>query len=542
LQQVIGSTPRDPQVCELLRVYQGVLDTISDLPLVPMVLWRHGGRLHYLPRPRWLLRYFVVRHVDRMLASLSRRYSMRAALGWAADAEQQDREAVREFQQSLPPTRQNTYFVLLIAAVVVLFRPIINIGVPVARYVTKAAIGGSVLHQQVLDTIEKVGAALTANFTSVNQALNALLGGGLLHFSLVTVGVALSLYVVLRPFVPAFRLKRMLFNLAPEHEGQHRSAVAQWSVSQATGIYEHERRVLEEFGGRPPREFPFDLAVSALVMLLPVAWGSVWIGLGVIGPRLWDRVAFFSTGACVLIAALIRLAWLYRTWQRRQLDRSGPYMPYEVGIRGRRAVAKVERPVGVRVLFFLLAFVFITGAALGGAGLEDPSLDVSTIFDYILFGGLAAWMVSFLASLPWWYRINRELRDLEYSNDTRGGRSLPLWSLLMMTVGWLLLLVPPFIAVFGTCRHLQRAQATAGQPQTMRSAWVLTPGLLLHPVLFSYLQEELNKVWAVEGELLDPWPVAESSETNWSTETMPWLKAPRAKPLDPAGPKEQSVA
>jgi hypothetical protein len=77
-----------------------------------MVLWRHGGRLHYLPRPRWLLRYFVVRHVGRMLASLSRRYSARAALGWGADAEQQDREAVREFQQSLPPTRQNTYFVL----------------------------------------------------------------------------------------------------------------------------------------------------------------------------------------------------------------------------------------------------------------------------------------------------------------------------------------------------------------------------------------------------------------------------------------------
>jgi hypothetical protein len=95
LQQAIESTS---QVCELLAAYQGVLDTIGDLPPVPMVLRRHGGRLHYFPNPRWLLRYFVVWHDGRTLASLSRRYSARAALGRGADAERQYREAVREFQ------------------------------------------------------------------------------------------------------------------------------------------------------------------------------------------------------------------------------------------------------------------------------------------------------------------------------------------------------------------------------------------------------------------------------------------------------------
>jgi hypothetical protein len=84
------------------RVYLGVLDTIGDLPPVPMVLRRCGGRLHYCPNPRWLLCHFVVRHDGRTLASLSRRYSARAALGPAADAERQDREAARESQQSLP--------------------------------------------------------------------------------------------------------------------------------------------------------------------------------------------------------------------------------------------------------------------------------------------------------------------------------------------------------------------------------------------------------------------------------------------------------
>jgi hypothetical protein len=514
LQQTTGSRPRGSQVCELLGIYQELLDTISDLPLVPMVLWRHGGRLHYVPRPRWLLRYFMVRHIDRMLASLSRRYSARAALGWAADAEPQDREAVREFQQSLPPTRHNTYFVLLIIAIVILYRPIINTAVPVAINLTETTTGRSELRQQVLDTVEKVGAALTANFTSVNQALNALLSGGLLHLGIVTLGVALSLYVVLRPCVPAFRLKRMLFNLAPEPEGQYRSAVAQWSVSQATGVYERERRVLAELGGRPPRELPFDLIVPALVMLLPLAWGSLLFRLTITSSLSeWEWILFLSLGACLLVPALIRLGWLYRTWQHRQLGRSGPYMPFEVRIRSGSAAATVERPLGVRMLFFVWIFIFIVGTGW------DPE---SSILDSLAFGLLGALIVSLLVNLPWWYRINRELRDLDQAYDPRKPRNEPRWSLLMMTAGWLVLL-PPFITVFRTSRHIQKAQARAGQPEGPLPAWLLAPWLLLHPVLFSYLQHELNKVWAAEGEPLDPWPNT-SRKVECSTMTMPWLK------------------
>ena len=103
------------------------------------------------------------------------------------------------------PDRTPT-FVLLIVAVVVLYRPIINIVVPAAINATKATTPSSELRQQVLDTVEKVGAALTANVTSVYQALDALLSGGLLRLGIVTLAVTLSVYVVLRPFVPAFRL------------------------------------------------------------------------------------------------------------------------------------------------------------------------------------------------------------------------------------------------------------------------------------------------------------------------------------------------
>ena len=270
--QAVASTPRASQVRELLAAYQEVLDNVDDLPLVPMVLQKHRWRLHYLPRPKWPVRYFVFRHVRRTLASLGRRYSPRAALGQQADGEQHDREAVQEFQESLQPDRQKIYIVLLIGAIVVFFRPIIRAAVPVAIVVTASGtVGNSALREQSLETIQKIVAAQTANATSVNDALNAVLTGGLASLVAMTLGVALSAYVVLRPLVSAFRLKRMLFNVSPERPGRHRSAVARWSVSQATGLYERERRVFAGLGTRPPREFPFDLALSALGMALPLA-------------------------------------------------------------------------------------------------------------------------------------------------------------------------------------------------------------------------------------------------------------------------------
>jgi len=81
--------------------------------------------------------------------------------------------------------------------------------------------------------------------------------------------------------MPAFCLKRTIFNLVPEPEGRHRSAVARWSVSQATGLYECERRVFAELGVRSPPEFPLDLAVSALAMVLPLIYCGLSVRAGV---------------------------------------------------------------------------------------------------------------------------------------------------------------------------------------------------------------------------------------------------------------------
>lgn len=499
---------RDQQVGELLRAYQGVLDTVRDLPPIPMVLWRHGyrgglGRLHYLPRLRWLLRFFVVRHIDRALASLGRRYSARAALRLMADSEQRDREAVREFQQSLPPIRLKTYLTLLTVATIILGRPIVD---RVASFVlniaelghSRSLAGIPDLRRQVRDSVEKLGAALTPDFTSVNEALKALLNGGLKQMALVMLGLALSLYVVLRPFVPAFRLKRMLFNLAPEPERRRRSATARWSVPQTIGIYERERMLFEGLGWRAPREFPFDLVVLALVMLAPMVLGGLWIRLSSIDQVKANRAMDLEFGAWLLVLALLRLGWLYRTWRRRQSSGHVMYMPFGARIRCSRAVAKVESPlfVGARAsLAFLFFFLFIR---MGNPSSRYTLLtDISIAIVYAFFGAM-------LVSLPWWYRIHRELRDLDQSYDTSEFGRRPVLSLLMMTIGWLVVL-PPFISIFRLGRCVQRAQARAGHAMTLRSPWILAPGLLFCPILFAYLQHELNKIWSIEGEPLDAW-------------------------------------
>jgi hypothetical protein len=148
------------------------------------------------------VRYFIVRHLQRTLAGLTRRYSARAALGQQADGEQQDREAVREFQQSLPPDRQKIYVLLLIAAIFIVFGRIITWLVD--SYETKP--GNSEI-QQLKDASTKIVGALNADARATNDAVNAVLSSGPLGWCLLTLGVMLSAYVVLRPLIVGCQVK-----------------------------------------------------------------------------------------------------------------------------------------------------------------------------------------------------------------------------------------------------------------------------------------------------------------------------------------------
>jgi hypothetical protein len=100
--------------------------------------------------------------------------------------------------------------------------------------------------------------------------------------------------------------------------------------------------------------------------------------------------------------------------------------------------------------------------------------------------------------LVWYYRINRELRDLGRATgqEERLGRH-PFTSLLAITVGWLVL-VPPFISFYRTLQRIEVAQAI-NETREHISVWIGSSlylvGLFALPVEVIYAQSEMNRIW-----------------------------------------------
>jgi hypothetical protein len=89
----------------------------------------------------------------------------------------------------------------------------------------------------------------------------------------------------------------------------------------------------------------------------------------------------------------------------------------------------------------------------------------------------------------WYYKINYELRRAENDQSIS-----PTRSLMAMVFGWLII-VPPFIAMYNTAKHVQSLETRRGVGQTVEPA--LTVVLMF---LFSfgngiYVQEHLNRAW-----------------------------------------------
>jgi amino acid transporter len=89
----------------------------------------------------------------------------------------------------------------------------------------------------------------------------------------------------------------------------------------------------------------------------------------------------------------------------------------------------------------------------------------------------------------WYYQVNDELRRFE-----RDETISPVRSLMAIIFGWIII-VPPFIAMYNTAKHVQAVeQRLTIQPQ-------LEPALVIVIMLFVsigngvYIQEHLNRIW-----------------------------------------------
>jgi Domain of unknown function (DUF4234) len=89
----------------------------------------------------------------------------------------------------------------------------------------------------------------------------------------------------------------------------------------------------------------------------------------------------------------------------------------------------------------------------------------------------------------WYYKINDELRRAEKDETIS-----PTRSLMAMLFGWLII-VPPFIAMYNTAKHVQNRETRLGVQQTLEPALTIVLMFLFSIGNTIYIQEHLNRGW-----------------------------------------------
>jgi hypothetical protein len=89
----------------------------------------------------------------------------------------------------------------------------------------------------------------------------------------------------------------------------------------------------------------------------------------------------------------------------------------------------------------------------------------------------------------WYYKINDEIRRFE--NDQTIS---PTRSLMAMIFGWLII-VPPFIAMYNTAKHVQALETRVGVRQTLEPALTIVLMFVFSIWNTIYIQEHMNRVW-----------------------------------------------
>ena len=102
--------------------------------------------------------------------------------------------------------------------------------------------------------------------------------------------------------------------------------------------------------------------------------------------------------------------------------------------------------------------------------------------------------------LYWFWKINDELRL--YKRDESIS---PTRSLMAMLFGWLII-VPPFIAMYNTSKHVQDVEQRLGVQPQLEPALTIVFLLIVAIGNTIYVQEHLNRIWDREslGKELPP--------------------------------------
>jgi hypothetical protein len=91
--------------------------------------------------------------------------------------------------------------------------------------------------------------------------------------------------------------------------------------------------------------------------------------------------------------------------------------------------------------------------------------------------------------LYWYWKLNDDLRTFEHDDSIS-----PTRSLMAMIFGWILI-VPPFIAMYNTAKHVRAVEDRMAIQPALEPALVIVIMLVFSFGNGLYIQEHLNRIW-----------------------------------------------
>lgn len=497
-------------VFSLVQAFEDVLQCANEsdpVVLTPSTYRRRGIRryVHRLPRPTLLLRFFVTDHAHTTLEVVRRRLLARAALDGSGDGGEMERAAaehktVSTYADSLPPSRRTWYTTTLIVLTIVVTRFVLTTLPGAAE---RLGATGSVTEidaiERLLDTISRTA----SDFSSATGLLEELVRAPLRTIAFVGTSLMTVLYVELRLFVPAFRLKRTMFNLYPTPDAVWITP-PRWAAQRANGLYALERTVERRL--RAPRRFevPFDLIVPGLLLPSLLFLGGMMIEAGRADSG-WDPTEpwlSYTVASAVFAGVGARLGWLVRAWARRVRPTDRLHLPSEVRINGERLIVALRDPSTI-LWSTLVGAGLCVGVGIAAGRLPEFSAAATVRF-----------LVFTLVIGPLWLRMNRDVSAyLRARGEPSAGR--PELSLLAaIAAGVPAPALPTFFvvgiglmaaSVYRTAKRVHRASVIAGASDTrLLPPAALTIGFVAFPLALAHLQRVINDIWQHAGTVVDP--------------------------------------
>ena len=145
----------------------------------------------------------------------------------------------------------------------------------------------------------------------------------------------------------------------------------------------------------------------------------------------------------------------------------------------------------------------------------------------------------------YWYAINKELKELGEARNIDLGTS-PMTSALAGSLG-AFVIVPPYVTSWTTAERIKTAQMATGRKDWLEGWIAIVMLFMLAPVMFGFVQDQLNKVWQnlgmptpFEKQVIDPGPGYYGTGAHYTPQQQPY--APSQPPPPVQAPQGQEYA